>query len=413
MRRRILLLGTAVLLGVLALIAQPGEPAHAMQAYLDKVKSDCSSIQASITLVYNHDDTGGGDLRDHFRLEIYDRANNRLATIDESITNEQSPFYWQTGRIPAAAFDGKYKIEVYDTNDQGGSQGRIEQVWHDCTTDLSWRESQPQDTETGYVPEVTCWARVPVWTTNHAPERGAVVAVWSYYPEREEDNPEYREYLVTSMRVLQGQSLDYNELQAPCDSYLKLYFQPDSTKILYYMPSQYWPHDSYGVPDKAGEVGPIYYTVFPLDGAEKGTVPTLMPTATSTDVPSWVTPTSIYAGKAAAFEASYAGSWKCDGKNRVSFKITNLGTEKLRSAYYKLKGIGDGTLNDPFWPAATLPTPDCKGSGTGGLDPGNTGYIYLKENPPDAGTDGRVTLKLCTKNDLNGACFEVTFDFIY
>lgn len=292
MRRRLIITLGAVLLAGTVLAARPPQETHALQAWLQKAKSDCESLQAAITLVYTHDDTGDAEYRDFFKLEIYDEAGNFLAHIDESILQEQSPFYWQTGRIPANPFNGKYKLVMLDTDDKGNMIRRIERVWHDCTTGYSWRTEKPLPDDPD-IPEVTCWAWVPIFTTNLAPEDGAVVALWSYLKERDKDDPEYREFHLSTIDVAPNEGLDEYWLRAPCGTYLKLYFQPDSTKLIYYMPSQYWPHDSYGVPDDENDVGPVYYTFFPLDGPIRPEIlaQTPQPTATPTQTPT-PTPTA-------------------------------------------------------------------------------------------------------------------------
>ncbi len=283
MRRRLVfgLIAALYLAGVL-LIPQKGT--QALSAAFEKGKSDCASIDAAITLVYTTDDTGASDYRDFFKLVIFDGTKGHyMAEIAESITQDQSPFYWQTGRIPAAAYDGLYRVEVWDTDDKGNKQRVIEQVYLQCQTQNTWRD-WPVPITPLPGPVIACYSRTPIYTTNGAPEGGAVIVMWSYGKSRTE-----AEYHLQTIPVGYGFTFDMMEIQAPCSTYLKLYFQPDSTKLLYYMPSQYWPHDMYGAAPLDFQVGPIYHTFFPLDGPLRGvtpaptsSIPTTAPSATPT-----------------------------------------------------------------------------------------------------------------------------------
>lgn len=290
-RRMFIMIAAALILASVPLFARQPEETEALQAWLEKAKSDCASFQGAITLTYNHDDTGDEENRDFFRLELYDQANNLLGHIEESITSQQSPFYWQTGRIPAAPFNGKYQIKIWDTDDKDNEVRVIEHVWYDCTTDASWREKKPIE-DSPDIPQLEdeCYAWVPLYTTNLAPEDGAVLVMWSYFDERDADNPEYVEVHMHTIDVKPNTGLDEIWVRAPCGTYLKLYYQPDSNKALYYMPSQYWPHNSYGVPSVENEVGPVYYTFYPLDGPQRSEDVVLTPTPTSTPLPT-LTPT--------------------------------------------------------------------------------------------------------------------------
>jgi hypothetical protein len=283
MRRR-MIIGLAALLYVAAALIQPPRQATALEAWIEKGKSDCASIEVAVTLLYTRDDTGAEGNRDFFKIVLYDGTlGHFLYEIPESITDEQSPFYWQTGRIPTAAYDGLYRVEMWDTDDHGNRQRMIDQAYVQCQTQNNWRASPPGITPAA-VPddhyEVTCHSRTPLYTTNGAPEPGVVIMVWTLGTERGTT-----EYHLQTIPVNTGDMFDGLEFSVPCDVYLRVYYQPDSTKLLYYMPSQYWPHDLYGTADHEFEVGPIYHTFFPLNGPVRG--------ATSTPTPSipTVTPT--------------------------------------------------------------------------------------------------------------------------
>ncbi|HEC23663.1 MAG TPA: hypothetical protein ENI95_12190 [Chloroflexi bacterium] len=283
MRRRMLsILLLAALLSLITLIRP--RPARALQAWFTKGASDCASIAASITLVYQTDDSTTGEHRDNFRLEIYDGTlGHIMASVNESITQEQSPFYWVTHRIEAASYNGLYRIEVWDTDGNGDRVRLVEQAYYQCNTGNSWRTLNPID-ENPNIPEVTCYARVPLYTTNTAPEPGVIIMMWTYSEER--PAPEYH---LATRPVQPGDSLDNIELRAPCGTYLRLYYMPDSTRLLYSMPSQYYPHSLYGVPTSppgGPEVlAPAYYPFFPFDGLPRNVTPSPTPEATATPEP--------------------------------------------------------------------------------------------------------------------------------
>jgi hypothetical protein len=269
---------------VAAMVLSMPKPTSAMTATIDKGKSDCSAAELGITLTYSQDDTTDADLRDYFQLEIYDNnTGGQLVSIKESITHNQSPFFWQTGRL-TGAIDPRslYRIELWDLDAGGNKLRRIERVFLQCSTQNMWRDTPPQLTPpptTTVYPAMTCTARVPIWTTNRAPENGAVIFQWAYGSDRS-----YQEFHISAAEVKKGDTFDLSEVEVPCGVYLRLYFQPDSNKLVYYMPSQYWPHDVYGTPTTQGQVGPIYHTFFPLNGPNRyaTTTPTPKPTVTPT-----------------------------------------------------------------------------------------------------------------------------------
>ncbi len=263
-RRMIIILAIGLALGLTAL-ATP-RPTRALQAWIHKIKSDCSTIKVSTTLVYLRDDTSDDtEKRDYFRLEIYDEFFNVfLKGINESITQDQSPYYWQTHRIESASWKDGYRVEVWDINRHGEKKRLLEQVYFRCSTGASWRKEPSQIDPNPQVPNPKCESWVTLFTTNLAPEKGAVLVMWSWGTEL--DDLSYHLYTI---EVEPNEGLNHTLIRAPCGTYLRLYFQPNSTKLLYYMPSQYWPHDAFGTPLEQDGKGPVYHTFFPLDGPER------------------------------------------------------------------------------------------------------------------------------------------------
>ena len=266
MRHRMIAGLTAASL-IAVMLATSLRPAHAMQAWISKVKSDCGSIQAEITLVWSHDDGGG---QDNFRLELYDdTTGGLLTTVNESISKEQTPWFWQTHRMVYTASKWHYRIEIWDVDKDGKKTTLLDTVIHHCADGSSWRpEDFHDEVAQEPPPNSSCYAWVPFNSTNVAPETGQMTLVYSYGK-----NYEDQDYFVTSWRVNAGDYLEEtrDNSKVPCGVYIKLYYQPDSTKQIYYMPSQYWPGDAYGTPLKHDIWGPVYHTVFPLNGAIRTT----------------------------------------------------------------------------------------------------------------------------------------------
>jgi len=269
MNRRILI-SLVALVAVGAVLAMQVRRAAAIQTFVEKAKSDCQSIEAAITLIYNRDDVGDAAVqRDYFALIVKDdQFGQQLYRIDESITDRQTPWYWQTGRLETAAYNGVYNLQLWDTDDKGTLVHLIESYKYDCKTRNFW-----WDTTTIYrdpvVPRPSCILGVPVYTTNLAPEDGAVIFTWSGDPDYEALH-----FHIDTVRVSAGEGFDHRYFPVPCGVYLKLYYQPDSTKQIYLMPSQYWPHDAYGTPNSETDPKTVYYTFFPLDGPVRPPTPT-------------------------------------------------------------------------------------------------------------------------------------------
>jgi len=240
---------------ILAAAATLARPAHAIQTHVVGVSGPCGAISASVTLVHIHDD-GNGEDRFWFRVFEANTAN-LLVQIDESISRAESPFYWQTGPLAASSANGLYRVELWDLDGEGKPIRQVEQVYYQCLTGAAWRPNEDfeQDEE---IPPITCTARVPVWSTNTAPEPGAVIAVWSYGRNLTDD-----EFHVATIPVRTGDRLREAGLIAPCGVYVRLYFQPDDTQERLFLRSQYHPHDNYGTPTRHNALAPWYTTRFP------------------------------------------------------------------------------------------------------------------------------------------------------
>lgn len=256
MRARVLvpLLGLFAL--TLLLLSMP-RPAYAIQTHVNRVSGACGSISAEVTLVHISDD---GSAEDKYWFRIFEgETAAELVHIEESLARSESPLYWQTGPFAVTSANGLYRIELWDVKADGSLRGPIETVFYQCLTGASWRPNQayPQDPE---IPDITCHVQVPVWSTNGAPEPGALIAIWSYGRSQTDD-----EFFVYSMHLNRGDRLRLSNpgLTAPCGVYVRLYFQPDDTRELIYLESQYHPHDNYGTPDEDGARGPWYTTTFP------------------------------------------------------------------------------------------------------------------------------------------------------
>ena len=253
MRRRLIaaLIALALLAG---LVLASASPARALNTFISKVKSDCASVQAEITLIWTHDDGGGYD---RFRLEFYDAGSGRLiSAVNEQIAQQQSPWFWQTHRVESGASNWHYRLEMWDIDGAGNKLNRLDTVEHDCVTHASWRPlEQP-------VAKTDCSAWMSFYTTNMAPEDGTLTVVWSYGRSPQEE----LNHFLAVWPIQKGEGLDSGDfLQVPCNVYIKLFYQPYSTKQLYFMPSQFWPNEGYGTSYVAGGWTPRYYTYFPLD----------------------------------------------------------------------------------------------------------------------------------------------------
>jgi hypothetical protein len=283
----------------------PPQKAEALRTWVEKGKSDCGSVELAITLLYGEDNipednnSEDNEKRDYFELVIFDAEwGGFVALAEASLTEEQSPFYWQTHRIEGAASGkGVYRIEVWDKSGSGDGKRTkmLDKVYLQCFTGNMWRDNPTGVPDYGDIPFEDCFVRTLFTTTNVAPEDGVVMILWSYGT-----TPQDPLYHVQTIEVKAGDYFDDMEVEVPCGTYIKVFFQPHSNKLLYYMPSQYYPHDFYGAAEDDDEhsvFAPTYHTFFPLDGEirpdfalDLDAVPTqiggdVLPTATPIDLP--------------------------------------------------------------------------------------------------------------------------------
>ncbi len=157
--------------------------------------------------------------------------------------------------------------------------------------------------------------------------------------------------------------------------------------------------------------------------------PTYTPTPTATATPT-VTPTvptntpavtatyTLPPAVSIDFTAGYAGTWSCGAIGRVSFQIINTGSVTLESMRYRLEGpigtyINQAQQNAPFKNVPSQGEPDCVQAGSESLSSGNARWVHMVGTSPGAGVTGRAIIKMCSQNDLGGACKEITVDFTY
>jgi hypothetical protein len=155
--------------------------------------------------------------------------------------------------------------------------------------------------------------------------------------------------------------------------------------------------------------------------------PTFTPTATATNTPTATftatfteTPTDTLVPAALLdYNVSYVGPvWTCGTDKYGSFKVDNIGTEKLRSAEYWAEGplnilLKHAIDNTPFQASATQPSPACANAGASSLNAGDSAYIYVNLGAAGVpgGTAGRLKLHLCTEDDAGGSCPEKFFTY--
>jgi hypothetical protein len=230
--------------------------AYGFQAWIQSVSGDCSTVQINSSLIWDTDDGGGYD---YFRIEIYNEDDGSLITgFDERLTRKQSPWFWRTHAIDTVGATN-YRIEMWDIGATGKKYLLVDRVLYSCSTDTLVRP----DNKLQFSPEEPlsggCRSWVDVYSTNVAPEDGIITVTYTFTSWY--DTPHY---FWTVFPIEEGERLvEQDELAMPCGVYARIYYQPDSTKQIYYLPAQYWPQGAYGTASELGQRAPRYYTVFP------------------------------------------------------------------------------------------------------------------------------------------------------
>jgi hypothetical protein len=236
--------------------------AYGFQAWIQSVSGDCKTIRVDSSLIWDTDDINGND---RFLLEVYNNKNGALlASFDEQIAREQSPWFWRSHAIEAVG-STHYRIDMWDIDANGKKLRLMDRVAYDCSTGALWRLDENLQPTPVDPPLEGCRSWVPFFSTNLAPEDGVVTITYTHSPWY--DTPHY---FWAVFLVKEGEGLGpESELAMPCGVYVRAYYQPDSTKQIYYLPAQYWPQTAYGTAPENGQTAPRYYTVFPLNNAPR------------------------------------------------------------------------------------------------------------------------------------------------
>jgi len=131
------------------------------------------------------------------------------------------------------------------------------------------------------------------------------------------------------------------------------------------------------------------------------TPPPLPPTATATSTPG------------ATFEVSFDNVHSCGGTPTAIFEVDNTGGVDLESLNLEIEDLDDDdTLFGPDDSDAPFMGSDgeCPPGGDV-LKAGKTMFIGGAIGAGNSGHDARATIELCTRDDLEGVCMEVTVRF--
>jgi len=124
--------------------------------------------------------------------------------------------------------------------------------------------------------------------------------------------------------------------------------------------------------------------------------------------PPTLTPTS----GAVSIAASFVTVHNCGGNPTAIFSITNTGGVTIESVNLTIKDLTTNTTvysegsNSPF-----MASPGSCPPGASSLPPGATAYVGGAIGPIPVGNQLRATAKLCTGENLSGACLTYKFDW--
>ncbi len=248
-------------LGLLMFFVTPAQSALAqdgIQAYIHHITCDCESLDLGITLGYITNDWDG---QDFYRLRVFDAEGTAvIASVDGWITADQTPYYWQTGPIPAVTQDGIYRIEVWDVGASGELKDQMDSVYYNCKTGESWRlidaeqEAQREQDSDGRPKGGACMMHLH--TTNPAPVDGVVIIMWMRAPGD-------TEFHLETFGVTAGEAVGNIPIFAPCAVNVRVYYRPFEADGVLFLPSQYYPDGEYGTPPEWQPDNPSYHTTFP------------------------------------------------------------------------------------------------------------------------------------------------------
>jgi hypothetical protein len=115
------------------------------------------------------------------------------------------------------------------------------------------------------------------------------------------------------------------------------------------------------------------------------------------------------------FEVAFENLHACGSLQYATFRVANSGGTGFESAQLGIKDLDTsgwlyttGTNNSPFLGTASMCPPDSSNMG-----PGSVYFIAasIGASPPH-GHNARLTLKLCTSDNIAGDCVTKTLDFV-
>jgi len=113
-----------------------------------------------------------------------------------------------------------------------------------------------------------------------------------------------------------------------------------------------------------------------------------------------------------SFTTSYVGTHKCSGELYAYFQVKNNGGTGLESASIKIRDDTDNDIisgptssNSPILSSAS----DCSGKDT--LEVGDSAYVAGLLGSGNVGHQAKVSITLCTDEDLEGACSTIIVKF--
>jgi hypothetical protein len=115
------------------------------------------------------------------------------------------------------------------------------------------------------------------------------------------------------------------------------------------------------------------------------------------------------------FDVAFENLHTCSGLQYATFRVGDTGSTAFESAQIGIKDIDTsgwlyttGTNNSPFLGTASMCPPDSSSMG-----PGSVYFIAasIGASPPH-GHNARLTLKLCTADNIGGDCVTKTLDFV-